>query len=622
MRSMWLGQREWSCVHVARDGDSIAEQWCPKGQLPSRAEMLLSRSRWNGPLGGPPQAFPDAHAETVARRSFVRPGMQVLSANEHTAVWLVALRDDVLMGDSWQIQLVHQGETISTTCTVEIWGPVPKTLDPFPVKLVVDLVSAPDGVLETGKLPSPESVEAQIEALWGSFAVEPIESWLKKLERAVEAAESAAPSLAANLCLAKLATRLAAIEGAAFLGLCEESARLHRIVLRRAGREAQPVIWAFSVRGVLLALADLASDAELPALVAACEAAIKKPALNPVERAVLHHCQGELLLRAEDPQCYEAAVTACSRSHDSAVEIGEGGASFLFAAAECIARAYRKLGRKSLEIAALRAALPVADEANRPGLKARLEELGKEDSPEVTEPWAQELMNWHRTEQAALSDRRVGKTLLLSPIRPAAGLFNVLVLRPLLTANSAAVPNRFVNLLQHAWRFRDEPATLTFEETLSRALGHLCSFTSRGGDIEGFGVGRTNSLPSEESQNPESWKKFVEVMVIDPLLSRIVIVYPSDSPGMQWELDLLASHTCAEQVRLFMLPPEVGNDGRERWEAARKVLASRKLKIPDWHSDGLIFAHDAKGEVAWSESFSMLWEGRLAAWVRELAAPR
>lgn len=111
------------------------------------------------------------------------------------------------------------------------------------------------------------------------------------------------------------------------------------------------------------------------------------------------------------------------------------------------------------------------------------------------------------------------------------------------------------------------------------------------------------------------WKKFVKIMVLDRILSPVVLVYPSDSPGMQWELDLLTSSRCEQQARLFMIPPDVNDDGASRWRAAQRVLSARGLEIPAWHQDGLIFKHDANGKIVWTETFEMLWDGTLASWV-------
>ncbi|HJZ80956.1 MAG TPA: hypothetical protein VKD91_11440 [Pyrinomonadaceae bacterium] len=589
-----------------------SEQWCPQGQLPSRSKVLLSRTRWPGPLGAPASAFPDAHAQQIALQSFVRPGMQVLKADDRTAVWLLALRQDVLMGDSWQVRLVSQGDEVSTSCTVEMWEPAPRELDAAPVKLVVDLVSAPDGVFEPDTALSREAVESQIAAVLSSGPAMPIESWLEALDQAIAAAESLPPSLESCLCLGTLATRLADVPGAAFLGLADEAVRLHRINLRRVSREAQRGLWAFSIRGALLALAQVTPVDRLASLITACRAAIGKGQLSAIERATLHYCEGELLLRDQDRESCQAALQAYSLSGDAATEMGVNGGSYLFLALTGLARANRALGQQQEETAALKIAVQFADETARPGIETRLQELATAGTAPPAEPGMAEVNEFLQTEQARLNQRTTGQLLLRTPFKPAPTI-NVLVLRPLITANASGVPNRFVNPFRHAWRFPEEPPTLTFEETLSRALGHFCSFASRGGDQEGFGIGRLSSLPSDEAQQPDMWKTLVKVMVVDEIISPIVLVYPSDSPGMQWELDLLTSSKCEQQTRLFMIPPDVNDDGAKRWSAAQQVLSARELDIPAWHPDGLIFRNDPNGKVAWTETFEMLWDGRLAS---------
>lgn len=78
----------------------------------------------------------------------------------------------------------------------------------------------------------------------------------------------------------------------------------------------------------------------------------------------------------------------------------------------------------------------------------------------------------------------------LSPLRRRVSDSQILVLRPLVTALAPTLPNRFVVPFRHAWRFQDEPPTMTFEETLSRALGHRFAFAAIGADFEALEVGR------------------------------------------------------------------------------------------------------------------------------------
>src|SRR5215813_6046889 len=342
---MWLAEQEWSCVHSVKQDGKLSEQWCPKGLLPSRSKIMLSRDKWLGPLGAPPGVFPDAHAYQISLTSFVRPALQTIKVDEHTAVWLVALREDVLMGDSWLIRLVHQGDEVSTACTVEMFEPVPETFDPATLKLVIDLASAPLGELVPAGALSQEVVESAINIALSSGPAMPIEPWLKSLDEVIVAAESLPPSLEACFLLGRLATLLAQVPGAAFLGLCDEAVRLHRINLRRVNR-AHPLLWAFSIRGALLALAEVTPADDLPPLINACRAAIGKVDLSPVEQATLHYCEGELLLRNQKQASYKEAVQAFSQSAEAARELGADGGSHLFQALDGLARAHRALGQK------------------------------------------------------------------------------------------------------------------------------------------------------------------------------------------------------------------------------------------------------------------------------------
>jgi hypothetical protein len=619
MAAMILGQREWSCVEASRDGAHISEQWCLKGELPSRSRLLLSRARDVGPYLAPASAYPDVMANIVAERSFVRPALQILKASETAALWLLALSPDVLMGDSWELRLVHQANQVTTNCLVEVFGPAPRELDQTLVELLVSLVSAPDGVLEPAAGPSLSEVESTAEAVFAAAGSTPIENWLETLETVLQSAEALAPSLEANFCLGKLATLMSNFPGAPFLGLSEESVRLNRIILRRTPRQAHAGLWALAIRDGLLSLADVSSADEITDLITACRAAIAKPNLIPLEQAVLHHCEGELFLRTNN---YEAATLAFSQSREGAAQMGKAGIFHLHRAELGLAKAYKALGRRSDEVEALNKALPLAEVSQRAEIQGRLDKLKQQSQSNTDEAWRKE--SWVKEAEQLLADegnevqaRRKGRVLLKSPYRTASP-FSTLILRPLVTANSSWLPNRFSNPLKHAWRFRVEPPTLTFEETLSRALGHRCSFTSKGGEEEGFGIGRFLSLPSEETAHPDRWKNLVEVMVSDSLLTDVVIVYPADSLGMQWELDLLQQSPSERQVRIFMVPPALLDDGLTRWQAAQKALSSRGMEIPKWHADGLIFRCGADGKIKWSDTFAFLWDGRFASWLEDV----
>ena len=619
MAAMILGQREWSCIEASRDGAHISEQWCLKGELPSRSRLLLSRARDLGPYLAPASAYPDVMANIVAERSFVRPALQILKSSETAALWMLALSPDVLMGDSWELRLVHQANEVTTNCLVEVVEPAPRELDTTLVELLVSLVSAPDGVFEPPAGPSLSEIQNAIEAVFATVGSTPIENWLERLEAVLQLAEALAPSLEANFCLGKLATLMSNFPGAPFLGLSEESVRLNRIILRRTPRQAHAGLWALAIHDGLLSLADVSSAGEITDLITASRAAIAKPNLIPLEQAVLHHCEGELLLRSDN---YEAAALAFSQSREGAAQLGKVGSFHLLRAELGLAKAYKALGRRADEVEALTKALPLAEGPQRAEIQVRLDRLKQQSQSNTAEAWRKE--SWVKEAEQLLADesnevqaRRKGRVLLSSPFRTVTPL-STLILRPLVTANSSWLPNRFSNPLKHAWRFRDEPPTLTFEETLSRALGHRCSFTSKGAEEEGFGIGRFLFLATEEAGHPDKWKNLVEVMVSDSVLTDVVIVYPADSRGMQWELDLLHRSPSQRQVRIFMVPPGVEDDGLTRWQAAQKALSSRGMEIPKWHSDGLIFRCGADGKINWSDTFAFLWDGRFAPWLEDV----
>lgn len=646
---MDLGGRKWTCVlaHVA--GEAVLEQWCPHGEIPSRATMLLSRTRWPDGLGVPSAKFVQHMAATAVEGSVIRPMLHPLYADDWTAAALLVFEDDILMGDHWRIDLAGGGQNVIVACTVEATGSPPASIEPL-VSLAAELILAPNGVPAPYAGPTADAVRAAATSLDLRIAEDTPDEDIEAVYRVVRAAEELPLNLDANICLAELAARLVAAPGADFFGFLDESLRIFRILLNRTSLQADPAAWAMYARGALLARPQLTVPRELTRLAAVCEgAALRASFLSHrfskaecLERAVMWHAAGEFLVaagarqaragtrlvradslsaKAWDETPYERAVTDCTRSYEAARELGKGFEWFAYNALECRARAQRGLEAPAEERATLLTALELMPAASQEQIKARLRELAAPASPPAHVPALTANWLWGDVVKArrARHDRAVhGQTedhvIHLNPFRVQSAEHMILVLRPLVTALAPTVPNRFVAPFRHSWRPQDEPSAMTFEETLTRALSHRFGFIAIGAEFEAWGLGRFDTGDADE------WKYWVEVMTRDPRMCPIVLVHPSDSRGVQWELDQLASTAGEGQARFFLVPPHVDDaEGRSAWDRARRALKPRHLEVPAWHPDGLVFCHDARGALAVCDTFEAVWDGRFADVLQDYA---
>ena len=648
---MDLGGRQWSCVLARVVGEAVLEQWCPRGEIPSRATMLLSRTRWPGGLGVPPGKVVQYLAAMAVEGSVIRPTLRPLYSDGQMAAALLIFEDDILMGHHWRVELAGGDQDFTVACSVEAPGSPPASIESV-VDLAAELVLAPNGVPAPYAGPTADVVHAAVSSLELRIAEDTLDADVEAVYRVVRAAEELPLGLDANACLATLAARLVAAPGADFFGFLEESLRIFRVLLNRTSLQADPATWALYARGALMARPQLTAPRDLTKLAAACEgSALRASFLSPrfskaecLERAVMWHAAGEFLVaagarqaragtllvragglsaKAGDETPYERAVTDCTRSYEAAQELGKGFEWFGYNALECRARAQRGLGAPAQERATLAAALELAPAASpEDHIKARLRELAAPPPPPPPGP-GPGVLSWWETEGKAKRkghDRAVhsqteDRVIHLNPFRVRSAEHVILVLRPLVTALAPTVPNRFVAPFRHSWRPQDEPPAMTFEETLTRALSHRFGFYAIGAEFEAWGVGRF------DPGDPEAWKYWVEVMTRDPHMCRIVLVYPSDTPGLQWELDQLTSTAGEGQGRFFLIPPDVdAAEGRAAWDRARRALKPRHLEVPPWHPDGLIFCHDARGALAvLCDTFEAVWDGRFAELLQDYA---
>jgi hypothetical protein len=185
---------------------------------------------------------------------------------------------------------------------------------------------------------------------------------------------------------------------------------------------------------------------------------------------------------------------------------------------------------------------------------------------------------------------------------------SVLFLRPLTTARAMTLENRFTHPERFAVRFDPEPARLTLETALYRALAEHLSFWSIAGHADGTGASRIFVLGGE------GWK--------DLALSQfdradVILFVPSNSPGVRWEIETLLAKALMTKVLFLMPPPAPDYDVEGLWDGARSLLLGHAIEVPAWDSAGLFFAVNAAGQVDWTLPFETLWEHTLYAGMAE-----
>jgi hypothetical protein len=179
---------------------------------------------------------------------------------------------------------------------------------------------------------------------------------------------------------------------------------------------------------------------------------------------------------------------------------------------------------------------------------------------------------------------------------------NVLFLRPLTTARAVRLENRFTHPERFAVRFDPEPARVTLETVLYRALAEHLSFWSIAGGSDGTGASRLFVLGGD------GWK--------DLALSQfdradVILFVPSDSAGVRWEIETLLAKSLMTKV-LFVMPPAAPDyDVDGLWNSARRALSAHTIAAPDWNPSGLFFAVDATGRVDFTLPFETVWENAL-----------
>ena len=131
--------------------------------------------------------------------------------------------------------------------------------------------------------------------------------------------------------------------------------------------------------------------------------------------------------------------------------------------------------------------------------------------------------------------------------------------------------------------------TSDLESYVGNALRSVVPLIAMGRPGEAIGAGR---IVAEE----RDWEADVVVLM---RRARGILLVPSNRPGTLWEIDALQRTSLLSKV-VFIMPPRTRGvlDTRERWEAARQVLASHAVEAPEHEERGLLFETGSDGRVS------------------------
>jgi hypothetical protein len=180
---------------------------------------------------------------------------------------------------------------------------------------------------------------------------------------------------------------------------------------------------------------------------------------------------------------------------------------------------------------------------------------------------------------------------------------NVLFLRPLISARTLLLENRFRDPGSFAVQFDVEPAALPLESVLNRALLEHVGFHAVGGSPEGLGGGRLYSIGIGDG-----WKDAVAAMMNS---ADLILMVPHDSPGVRWEVEQLNASKALPKTVFVMPPASPGMDVAVLWSDATRVMHDYGLELPPYRGDGLLFRLGGNGRAAESFLFDTVWDNTL-----------
>ena len=179
---------------------------------------------------------------------------------------------------------------------------------------------------------------------------------------------------------------------------------------------------------------------------------------------------------------------------------------------------------------------------------------------------------------------------------------SVVFLRPLETAGRLLVRNEFRDQASFRFRFDVNPDTITIEMVLTFALFEKYRVQAIGGRPEAFGTSRVMSIG-------DVWR---EAFGLSVEMATLVLIVPSASEGMRWELNELQRRGLLAKC-LFVQPPDSTEfDVRALWAGASDALRHVGVEVPPFDERGLLFRVDPSGKTAETFPFALVWENQLA----------
>ena len=189
-----------------------------------------------------------------------------------------------------------------------------------------------------------------------------------------------------------------------------------------------------------------------------------------------------------------------------------------------------------------------------------------------------------------------------------------LFLRNVRSARRYMMTNRFV---RHpaVQEWPTEPPRVSLESALDRALPAGVQAIAIGGGWDCMGMGRLATVGGQSSGS-ETWQTIVNGLIER---SQFVLMVPSDSVGVRWEVERLRSMGMLAHTVWVMPPADAFPSGEREWDRGRTSLAELGLYLPPFQSEGAFVFLDASGSVRSQHSFDTLWHGGLTELITQHA---
>jgi hypothetical protein len=138
-----------------------------------------------------------------------------------------------------------------------------------------------------------------------------------------------------------------------------------------------------------------------------------------------------------------------------------------------------------------------------------------------------------------------------------------------------------------------------------------------GGPINAYGMARAATGEAD-------WREIVSGLVQS---SDVILVLPSDSPGLQWELSHLKKEQALDRTVFVMMPqvkPEgclsgyfvpSRRDAAGNWSISAAILAELQIYVPPYDPDGQFLLMDNGGTVKKTLPMATLYDGQFTDFI-------